>query len=171
MEIARAHFDEVIAHAQADAPHECCGFMSLNGGRVNEVFRAENIKHSPYGYEFGFKALVRANELEDEGLAFACDQAESCVVQNILPGEGSPSGARRARGFDVPDFLAAGPRDVLVPASGVELARALLREADVAETVEPAPPVTLQWKVVLAVLGGGLLAALVAWLLAGSGSP
>ena len=72
MEISRAHFDEVIAHAQADAPHECCGFMSLEGGRVHEVFRAENIKHSPYGYEFGFKDLVRANELEDEGYTVAC---------------------------------------------------------------------------------------------------
>ena len=103
-------------------------------------------------------------------VAFTRNQAESDLVQNILLEEGIPSIARRTRGFDVPDFLAAGPRDVLVPQSGAELARALLREADVAETVEPAAPVTLQWKVVLAVLGGGLLAALVAWLLTGSGS-
>src|SRR3954451_5844103 len=103
-------------------------------------------------------------------VAFTRNQAESDLVQNILLEEGIPSIARRTRGFDVPDFLAAGPRDVLVPESGAELARALLREADVAETVEPAAPVTLQWKVVLAVLGGGLLAALVAWLLTGSGS-
>src|SRR3954468_5641802 len=103
-------------------------------------------------------------------VAFTRNQAESDLVQNILLEEGIPSIARRTRGFDVPDFLAAGPRDVLVPQSGAEVARALLREADVAETVEPAAPVTLQWKVVLAVLGGGLLAALVAWLLTGSGS-
>jgi hypothetical protein len=35
--------------------------------------------------------------------------------------------ARRAAGFDVPDFLAAGPRDILVPESGVEAAHETLR--------------------------------------------
>ena len=33
---------------------------------------------------------------------------------------------RRSGGFDVPDFLAAGPRDVLVPESGAEAAREAL---------------------------------------------
>src|SRR5436190_9882064 len=73
-------------------------------------------------------------------VAFTRNQAESDLVQNILLEEGIPSMARRTRGFDVPDFLAAGPRDVLVPESGAELARALLREADVAETIEPQAP-------------------------------
>jgi len=67
MQISRSQFDDVIAHAQAEAPNECCGFMKLADGRVDEVFRAENIRHSPYGYDFGFKDLMRANELDDEG--------------------------------------------------------------------------------------------------------
>ena len=37
---------------------------------------------------------------------------------------------RRSAGFDVPDFLAAGPRDVLVPQSGVATAREVLLEAE-----------------------------------------
>jgi hypothetical protein len=49
----------------------------------------------------------------------------------LLLEEGIPSTLRRTAGFDVPDFLAAGPRDVLVPDSGLELARELLRESDV----------------------------------------
>src|SRR4051812_40898574 len=106
-------------------------------------------------------------------VAFTRNQAESDLVQNILLEEGIPSMARRTRGFDVPDFLAAGPRDVLVPESGAAVARALLREADVAETIEPDsarnPAATQVW-ILLAVLGGGVLAALIAWLLAGSGS-
>jgi hypothetical protein len=93
-------------------------------------------------------------------VAFARNQAESDLVQNILLEEGIPSIARRSRGFDVPDFLAAGPRDVLVPESGAELARALLRDADIAETVEQSQPTAIQARIVLAVLGGGLLAAL-----------
>jgi hypothetical protein len=101
-------------------------------------------------------------------VAFARNQAESDLVQNILLEEGIPSMARRSRGFDVPDFLAAGPRDILVPFSGAQAARELLNEAEVAETVEPTAERPLQaagFRIAAAVLGGGLLAALVAWLL------
>jgi hypothetical protein len=99
-------------------------------------------------------------------VAFTRNQAESDLIQNVLLEEGIPSMARRTRGFDVPDFLAAGPRDVLVPESGAELARELLRDAAVGEAVEPGQPPVFQPRIVAAVLGGGLLAALVAWLLA-----
>ena len=107
-------------------------------------------------------------------VAFTRNQAESDLIQNILLEEGIPSIVRRTRGFDVPDFLAAGPRDVLVPQSGAELARELLRDANVAETVEPVAPVTNGARHLLlrvAVIGGGaFIAALVAWLLAGGGT-
>jgi hypothetical protein len=101
-------------------------------------------------------------------VAFTRNQAESDLVQNILLEEGIPSMARRTRGFDVPDFLAAGPRDVLVPESGAEAARGVLHDADVAETIEPASPReegAQTTRILLAVLGGGALAAFVAWLL------
>src|SRR4051812_6829730 len=48
----------------------------------------------------------------------AMNQAEAEFVQGLLPEEGIPSMLRRTRGFDVPDMLAAGPRDVIVPADG-----------------------------------------------------
>ena len=41
-----------------------------------------------------------------------------------------PSLVRRSRGFDVPDMLAAGPRDVLVRAAGEQAAREILLQAD-----------------------------------------
>ena len=47
--------------------------------------------------------------------AFARNLAEAELIQGILLEEGIPSVERRSRGFDVPDFLAAGPRDILVP--------------------------------------------------------
>jgi hypothetical protein len=56
--------------------------------------------------------------------------ADGEMIQGILLDQGIPSMLRRARGFDVPDFLAAGPRDVLVPESGYQTARELLRGAD-----------------------------------------
>jgi hypothetical protein len=55
---------------------------------------------------------------------------EAELIQNLLLEEGVPSTLRRTRGFDVPEMLAAGPRDVLVPQSGLETARQVLLEAD-----------------------------------------
>ena len=43
------------------------------------------------------------------------NQAEAELIQGLLLEEGVPSVLRRTAGFDVPDYLAAGPRDVLVP--------------------------------------------------------
>jgi len=56
--------------------------------------------------------------------------ADGEMIQSILLDHGVPSMLRRARGFDVPDFLAGGPRDVLVPESGYETARELLAGTD-----------------------------------------
>src|SRR5437660_11113062 len=64
-------------------------------------------------------------------VGFARNQAEAELMQNLLIEEGVPSVLRRAAGFDVPDFLAAGPRDVLVPQSGLETAREVLLQAEV----------------------------------------
>ena len=52
------------------------------------------------------------------------------MVQGILLEEGIPSMPRRSAGFDVPDMLAAGRRDILVPASGAAAARDVLMQAD-----------------------------------------
>jgi hypothetical protein len=59
-------------------------------------------------------------------VGWARNQAEAELIQGLLLEEGIPSYLRRSAGFDVPDFLAAGPRDVLVPETGAETARQLL---------------------------------------------
>jgi hypothetical protein len=94
------------------------------------------------------------------------NQAEAELIQGILLEEGVPSVLRRSAGFDVPDFLAAGPRDVLVPESGAEHARELLHGAGLAppEGTAPSPNPLVLFGVIL---GGGGLVALVAWLLQG----
>jgi hypothetical protein len=61
-----------------------------------------------------------------ERVATARHQAEAELIQGMLLEEGIPSLARRSGGFDVPDFLASGPRDVLVPSSGADAAREFL---------------------------------------------
>jgi hypothetical protein len=96
------------------------------------------------------------------------NQPEAEMIQGLLLEEGIPSVLRRTAGFDVPDFLAAGPRDVMVPQAGEEPARELLGQTGLAaqEGVLARPsPLKL-----LAVIGlGGAGAALVAWLLQGGG--
>ena len=67
-------------------------------------------------------------------VAGARNQAEGEMLQGLLLEAGVPSLLRRSAGFDVPDFLAAGPRDVLVPRSGAVTAREVLLEAEVIET-------------------------------------
>ncbi|MGB0614099.1 MAG: hypothetical protein ACPGN4_08135, partial [Miltoncostaeaceae bacterium] len=55
------------------------------------------------------------------------------MIQGILADAGIPAYVRRMAGFDVPDFLAGGPRDVMVPEG-----RALEAHA-VIDPLEPDP--------------------------------
>jgi hypothetical protein len=68
------------------------------------------------------------------------NQAEAELIQGILLEEGIPSILRRSRGFDVPDFLAAGPRDVMVPETGYESAKQLLTQAELVTGADEVPP-------------------------------
>jgi hypothetical protein len=91
------------------------------------------------------------------------NQAEAELIQGLLLEWGVPSVLRRTAGFDVPDFLAAGPRDVLVPEAGAETAREVLLKADMAPTTGPRTgprPLVLAAAVVI----GGAATALIAWL-------
>lgn len=71
MRISRAHWDELIAHAREDAPNECCGYMWGKDDGFVGLQRAENARHSPYGYEFDNKTLFAVNDLDDEGYQVA----------------------------------------------------------------------------------------------------
>jgi hypothetical protein len=92
----------------------------------------------------------------------ARNQAEAEFIQGLLLEEGVPSILRRTAGFDVPDFLAAGPRDVLVPAAGATTAREVLLQADLLPSgalARPAPA-----RLLLGLLIAVALVAIVAWL-------
>lgn len=96
------------------------------------------------------------------------NQAEAELIQNLLLEEGIPSTLRRTAGFDVPDFLAAGPRDVMVAESALGAARGMLAEAELIDgdaSAAAAPSVRQAAIVLAAILGAGSLVALVAWAL------
>lgn len=98
------------------------------------------------------------------------NQAEAEMVQNMLLEEGIPTTLRRSAGFDVADFLAAGPRDILAPASGAEMARALLQETgagppDRGLGSAQASPTAQPLRLALALLLAAVVAAGLIWLL------
>jgi putative signal transducing protein len=59
-------------------------------------------------------------------VAYAQNQAEAEMIQGLLNEHGIPSMLKRAPGFDVPEFLAAGPCQVFVAAETAEAAREAL---------------------------------------------
>jgi hypothetical protein len=93
----------------------------------------------------------------------ARNQAEAELLQGMLLEEGVPSLMRRSGGFDVPDFLASGPRDILVPESGALAAREILQLPEQAALPERAPGEgTPAWVRALAVALAVLVLAIVA---------
>ena len=69
MRISRQLYDEIVAHAQADAPNECCGMIAARDGTAVKVYRATNAAASPLRYEIdGAEQLRIYNEIEDSGL-------------------------------------------------------------------------------------------------------
>ena len=86
------------------------------------------------------------------------------MVQGILLEEGIPSMTRRSAGFDVPDMLAAGRRDILVPASGLSAARDVLMQADLLPARAPGPPSSVRRACSASCSAWWSSSALIAWL-------
>lgn len=61
-------------------------------------------------------------------VAVAPNETSALLMDGVLKDAGVPALIQRAPGFDAPDFLSAGPRDVLVPGSLLEEARQLLED-------------------------------------------
>jgi len=136
-----------------------CGMpLTYTGGAEETVTpaqeRARKIKPQYTGGE-----LVR--------VAGGRNQAEAELIQNLLLEEGIPSILRRTRGFDVPDFLAAGPRDVLVSESAYEAAREMLLEAEMITDGAPEdiPGAGTPVRLFAWIVAGVVVALLIVWLL------
>jgi uncharacterized protein YbaR (Trm112 family) len=110
------------------------------------------------------KVKPQLSEGELVKVAWARNQSEGEFIQGLLLEEGVPSMLRRSAGFDVPDFLAAGPRDVMVPASGAQTAREVLLQADVISPVGPSRPVDPR-RLLLGLVVALAVGALLVWVL------
>ena len=98
-------------------------------------------------------------------VAGARNQAEGEMLQGLLLEAGIPSLLRRSAGFDVPDFLAAGPRDVLVPQTGAATAREVLMQAGRDDPVA-SRPVVAPGRLLAGILIALAVGAAIIWLLA-----
>ena len=136
-----------------------CGLPLVPEGEPPERFDPRHERARKIKPQLAEGALVR--------VVGAQNQAEAEFIQGLLLEEGVPSMLRRSAGFDVPDFLAAGPRDVLVPASGLPTAREVLLQAEIispgAGSASPRPG-RLLVGLILALVAGALLAWAV-WML------
>jgi len=69
MRISRDLLDDMIAHARADAPNECCGMVASRDGEAVAVHRARNKAASPLRYEIdGMEQYKIQSAIEDAGL-------------------------------------------------------------------------------------------------------
>lgn len=107
------------------------------------------------------KVDPRYAEGEPVKVVSARNQSEAEFIQGLLLEEGIPSMQRRSMGFEVPDFLAAGPRDVLVPASGLQPAREVLLQSDLVSQRDPASAQPAPWRVPAWLIAGLVLMAIV----------
>jgi hypothetical protein len=107
-------------------------------------------------------------------VAFARNQVEAEMLQGLLAEAGIPSVLKRSFGFDNPDFLTSGPRDVMVNEGAAKRAREVLAETMIesedderAELEEQrrlargetgvVPPATLAFWIGVALVGAFLL--------------
>ena len=69
MILSSSLWQEIVDHALADAPDECCGMIASREGRAVRVYRAVNAAASPLRYEIdGAEQLRIQTEIEDAGL-------------------------------------------------------------------------------------------------------
>jgi proteasome lid subunit RPN8/RPN11 len=68
MRISRDLYAEMVAHAKADAPNECCGMIASSDGEAVTIYRAENAAASPLRYEIDGAEQYRIQmAIEDAG--------------------------------------------------------------------------------------------------------
>jgi hypothetical protein len=109
------------------------------------------------------KQDTKAAQRELVKVAGAQNQAEAEFVQDLLREAGVPSMLRRTPGFDVPDFLAAGPRDVLVPGWAAERAHDVLVLADLGPLLPAPRGGDAPHRILAGLLVALALVAIVAW--------
>jgi proteasome lid subunit RPN8/RPN11 len=66
--ISESDRDELVQHARDASPEECCGYMRVRDGRVDGVYRGENVHESSkmYGYMLDPKSMLAAYKIDED---------------------------------------------------------------------------------------------------------
>jgi hypothetical protein len=99
-------------------------------------------------------------------IAFARNQAEAEMLQGLLAEAGIPSVLKRSFGFDNPDFLSSGPRDVMVNAGDARRARDVLAETMIEDEGDEVAGLEAERRLARGETGGPSPARLAFWILA-----
>ena len=68
MQLPVQMIEDMVAHARAEAPNECCGMIAAQDGRAVQLYRATNAAASPLRYEIdGMEQYRIQMEIEDRG--------------------------------------------------------------------------------------------------------
>jgi len=68
MRIARELYDQIVAHARAEAPDECCGLVATDGDQVVSVHAAVNKHASSLRFEIDEPDQIRIwREIDEAG--------------------------------------------------------------------------------------------------------
>ena len=71
IKIARAHADEIIAHARQEDPDECCGILAGRDSAAAKLYRITNTVKSPYRYMMDPQEFLDADlDSERNGMEF-----------------------------------------------------------------------------------------------------
>ncbi|HLH64124.1 MAG TPA: M67 family metallopeptidase [Solirubrobacteraceae bacterium] len=69
MRIARSLHDQIVEHARAEAPNECCGIVATSDGEAVRVYPVTNAQASPLRFVMDPREQLRVHtEIEDAGL-------------------------------------------------------------------------------------------------------
>ena len=106
------------AHASSERFCETCGMPLVHEGGGEQAPSERQLRARKIKPQYTEGRLVKVARAENQ------PQAE--FIAGMLLEEGIPCMLRRSAGFDVPEALVGGARDVLVPESAAEAAREAL---------------------------------------------
>jgi hypothetical protein len=138
--------------------------------RLPLVLPGSDVDDPPVSERHARARMVKPQLAEGEPVrvARASNEAEGDFIQSLLLEAGVPSMLRRSAGYDVPDMLAAGPRDVIVPLSGAETAREVLLQAQIIQPPSAPERVVAPVKLLAVIVIVLALGLLLIWLAAGA---
>jgi proteasome lid subunit RPN8/RPN11 len=108
MKLPKEFVDEMVAHAQADAPIECCGLIAGEAGDARKLFRTGNSEKSPYRYRVHDQDLINFLKLIDKSNWDFFATYHSHTASEAYP---SPTDVRLAEHWPDPFYIVISVKD------------------------------------------------------------